>query len=104
MVDNTEQRLVSRGTCVQTGNGSKLPGFPQPRHEVAFHNQHNSYWSRLLQHMQDMSLAHLHLNGSTTRDHLCMLEGTPHDHDGIMEGPVSLVNELCTQTQGDNKR
>jgi hypothetical protein len=37
---------------------------------------------------------HLHLNGASSRDHLCVLERTPHDHDRVVQGPVGLVNEL----------
>lgn len=40
------------------------------------------------------SLADLHVNGAPTRHNTCIFHGSAHNHDGVMQGPLSLINEL----------
>jgi hypothetical protein len=37
---------------------------------------------------------YLHLNGASPCHHLSVLQSAPHNHDGIVQRAVCLINEL----------
>ena len=43
-------------------------------------------------------LREFHFNGSTTSYHCVVLNSTPNDHDGVMQGSFGLFHELFSAT------
>lgn len=44
--------------------------------------------------------ADLHVDGAPARHHRLVLDGAPHNHDGIVKAALSLRNELHMHTKG----
>ena len=44
--------------------------------------------------MRECVPAELHVNGTATGHHRGILHGSPHNHDGIMQAALCLIDEL----------